>query len=401
VQTLHGVPVAWSAGTQGRVRAPVILVDAQSPEDLAARYAGTLRDKFVVCLCSISQQRMAAGDLPAPSDLPPFRLPLDSLVGPRVFDLEVIAQDSAREAERRRQIFAQFRPLQRLSQAVGRLALQEGAAGWLSASGYGYGLIEHYGDPAADARGLVDVTVMPEQWGQIVRNLRREIPVEVELEVENRFYSDDLNAHNTFGELRGQELPDEYVVIGAHLDSWHSGTGATDNAAGASVVLEAMRILQTLNVPLRRTIRVALWSGEEQGLLGSAGWLAQNEAMHLRISAYLNIDYGTGRIRGIDTGGSDAARSVFEQILWPFRDLGVVGVRDANLGGGSDDSSFTAAGIPAFSFIQDPLGYWDLTHHLSVDTFERLALDDLKQAAVVIAATAYHLATRDEPMPRE
>jgi Zn-dependent M28 family amino/carboxypeptidase len=189
-------------------------------------------------------------------------------------------------------------------------------------------------------------------------------------------------------------------MLGAHLDSWHMGGGATDNAAGTVVMMEAMRILKTLGVQPRRTIRIALWSGEEQGLLGSRGWVANNPDLHDQISAYVNVDNGTGRVRGIWNQSNPAATPVFEQILWPFRDLGVVAVRDGNTGG-TDHLAFDRVGIPGFNFIQDPIEYGINTHHTELDTFDHLVLEDLKQAAVVVASTVYHLANRNEMMPRK
>jgi Zn-dependent M28 family amino/carboxypeptidase len=155
-----------------------------------------------------------------------------------------------------------------------------------------------------------------------------------------------------------------------------------------------------LGVQPRRTIRIALWSGEEQGLLGSRGWVANNPDLHDQISAYVNVDNGTGRVRGIWNQSNPAATPVFEQILWPFRDLGVVAVRDGNTGG-TDHLAFDRVGIPGFNFIQDPIEYGINTHHTELDTFDHLVLEDLKQAAVVVASTVYHLANRDEMMPRK
>jgi Zn-dependent M28 family amino/carboxypeptidase len=189
-------------------------------------------------------------------------------------------------------------------------------------------------------------------------------------------------------------------MLGAHLDSWHSGTGATDNAAGSIVMMEAMRILKTLGVQPRRTIRIALWSGEEQGLLGSRAWVRNHPELHDRISAYVNVDNGTGRLRGIWNQSNEHVTPIFEQLLAPFRDIGVVAVRHGNTGG-TDHLAFDGAGIPGFNFIQDPIEYGIRTHHSNVDTFDELMLDDLKQAAVIVASTVYHLAMRDSMMPRK
>jgi Zn-dependent M28 family amino/carboxypeptidase len=244
------------------------------------------------------------------------------------------------------------------------------------------------------------VALSREQYNQIVRNAEAGIPVELEVMVQNRFFDDDFQQYNTLAEIPGSDKANEFVMIGAHLDSWHMGAGATDNGAGSVIMMEAMRILQALDVQPRRTIRIALWSGEEQGLLGSRAWVANNEGLHDNISAYLNVDNGTGRLRGIWNQSNDQATGVFEQILWPFRDLGVVAVRDGDTGG-TDHLAFDAAGIPGFNFIQDPIEYGINTHHTELDTFDHLVIEDLMQAAVVVASTAYHLAMREEMMPRK
>jgi Zn-dependent M28 family amino/carboxypeptidase len=173
-----------------------------------------------------------------------------------------------------------------------------------------------------------------------------------------------------------------------------------DDAAGTVVMMEAMRILKTLGLEPRRTVRIGLWSAEEQGLLGSRNWVENHPELHAKISAYVNVDNGTGKVRGIWDQSNDAVIPVFEQILWPFRDLGVVAVRHGNTGG-TDHLAFDAAGIPGFNFIQDPIEYGIRIHHTDVDTYDNLVLDDLKQAAVVVAFTVWQLANRDEMMPRK
>ena len=232
------------------------------------------------------------------------------------------------------------------------------------------------------------------------RNVMAGIPVRVEIDVRNRFLDEDLNAYNTLADIPGTDVANEYVMLGAHLDSWHSGTGATDNGAGSIVMMEAMRILKALDLKPRRTIRIALWSGEEQGLLGSAAWLDNHQDLWPKISAYVNVDNGTGRVRGIWTQSNAAAAPIFEQFLWPFADLGVIAVWNDDTRG-TDHLSFDRRGIPGFNFIQDPIEYGTRTHHTFADTYERFVIDDLKQAAVVVAATVYHLAVRDEMMPRK
>jgi carboxypeptidase Q len=279
----------------------------------------------------------------------------------------------------------------------------EGAAGILSPSSRTYGILRVWGGSGRDPENDIpapELVVAHEQYGQIYRNLERGIAVQLEIEVVNEFYEDDLQAYNTMGDIPGSDLADQYVMLGGHLDSWYPGTGATDNVAGCVVMMEALRILKALDLEPRRTIRIALWSGEEQGLLGSRYWLQSHEDLWPKISAYVNVDNGTGRIRGVWDQMNEAAIPVFEQTLWPFRDLGVVAVRHGNTGG-TDHLSFDRVGIPGFNFIQDPIEYSTRTHHTFADRYERLVIDDLKQAAVVVAATVYHLAMRDEMMPRK
>ena len=300
-------------------------------------------------------------------------------------------------------MFARMRAQRALQQTAREMAEAEGAYAFLRISSRDDGVIRggSAGSRAAgDPEGLPHVALSREQYNQIYRNVTAGVPVELEMMVENRFFEDDLQAYNTLADIPGTDMADELVMLGAHLDSWHMGGGATDNAAGSVVMMEAVRILKTLGLESRRTIRIALWSGEEQGLLGSRYWVQNHPELHDRISAYVNVDNGTGRIRGIWDQSNERAIPVFEQILWPFRDLGVVAVKHGNTGG-TDHLSFDREGIPGFNFIQDPIEYGINTHHAELDTYDHLVLDDLKQAAVVVAATVYHLAMRDEMMPRK
>jgi hypothetical protein len=273
--------------------------------------------------------------------------------------------------------------------AVMRFLAEEDIAAYLQPSGWQYSVLRVSSMPGAGRRPdggdpMPGLTVSHEQYGEIYRNVKAGVPVEIEARVTNRFLGDDLQAYNSLGEIRGGDLADEVVMLGAHLDSWHSGTGATDNAAGSAVMMEAMRILQTLGVRPRRTIRIALWSGEEQGLLGSRNWVSNHEAELDRISVYVNVDNGTGRIRGIYDQGNTAAAAIFEQILSPMRDLGVATVRHQEVGG-TDHLAFDRAGVPGFNFAQDPIEYSVRTHHSNIDTYDHLVIDDLKQAATIVA----------------
>jgi len=267
-----------------------------------------------------------------------------------------------------------------------------------------------------------------EHWTRIARLLQQKKDVSLELNVTNTFYDDDPMQYDTIAEIPGTDKKDEVVMLGAHLDSWHSGTGATDNGAGTIVMMEAVRILKALDIKPRRTIRIGLWSGEEEGLLGSQGYvehhfgsrppmdqpgmkgeptLLRREAGDVtvkpeqaKVSAYFNVDNGTGKIRGIHLQENEAVAPIFDAWMKPFKDLGMTTLTMRNTGG-TDHLSFDAVGIPGFQFIQDPLEYETRTHHSNMDVYDRLQPDDLKQAAVIVAAFVYDAATRDQMLPRK
>jgi hypothetical protein len=392
VQPLHGQPMAWTGSTDGLVRGLAVIARIEDEAELP-NLEGRLAGAFVL--------------IDAPQEVEPEfehqdrRTSLEELLG--------AGGDSPSDRytnmtpEERQALHDRFRAERALADAVSQLAEAEGAHAVLRISSREDGVIR---GGAAGSRefgageGLAHVALSREQYNQIYRNVEAGVPVELELMVQNRFFEDDRQQYNTLAEMPGTDKGDEIVMIGAHLDSWHMGGGATDNGAGSVIMMEAMRILKTLDVQPRRTIRIALWSGEEQGLLGSRAWVANNPELHGRISAYLNVDNGTGRLRGIWDQSNAKAIPVFEQILWPFRDLGVVAVRHGDTGG-TDHLAFDDVGIPGFNFIQDPIEYGINTHHTELDTFDHLVIDDLKQAAVVVASTAYHLANREEMMPRK
>jgi hypothetical protein len=251
--------------------------------------------------------------------------------------------------------------------------------------------------------------VTEEQYSRIQRLLAKKVPVTVSLDVKAKYSDRDVDAHNIIAEIPGQKKPDEVVMIGAHFDSWHSGTGATDNGAGSAVMLEVMRILKKLNLPMDRTVRIGLWSGEEQGLFGSRAYVKQHFAdtntgevkpEQAKFDAYLNLDNGSGKIRGIYLEGNDAIRPLFEHWLGPFRDMGVSTITLKHTGG-TDHLSFDDAGLPAFQFIQDPLDYGTVAHHSDMDTYPHAVEEDLMQASAVIATLVYDIANRDEMVPRK
>jgi carboxypeptidase Q len=280
----------------------------------------------------------------------------------------------------------------------------------------------------ANVKGIPAQMVLSiEQYNRLARIIQAGEKVRMKVNITGQFYSDDLNAYNTIAEIPGTDKADELVMIGGHMDSWHSGTGATDNGAGVASAMEAVRILQTLGLKPRRTIRIGLWSGEEQGLFGSLAYVNKHfgepvndnkDAAFMRmvqggmaakiargpeydkLSAYYNLDNGTGKIRGIYLQGNEALRPIFRQWLQPFRDLGAETVSASNTGG-TDHLSFDAIGLPGFQFIQDEIEYDSRTHHSNQDVFDRIQEEDLKQAATIMAAFLYNTAMRDEKLPRK
>ncbi len=229
------------------------------------------------------------------------------------------------------------------------------------------------------------------------------------MDIENRFFDQDLDAFNIVGELPGTDKADELVMLGAHFDSWHTGTGATDNAAGSAVMLEAIRILKATGVKLRRTVRIGLWGGEEEGLLGSKAYVKSHfgdpETMqlkpeHAKFAGYFNVDNGTGAIRGVYLQGNEAVAPVFQAWMEPLRNLGMTTLAIRNTGG-TDHLSFDAVGLPGFQFIQDEVEYNSRTHHSNMDVYERIQDEDMMRNAVIVATFVYHAANRDELLPRK
>jgi hypothetical protein len=269
------------------------------------------------------------------------------------------------------------------------------------------------GSRGADAgTGVPSVTLAVEHYNRLVRVLERGVPVKVELNIEVKFHDETTaNGFNIVAEIPGVDpvVKDEIVLLGAHFDSVAAGTGATDNATGCAAVMEAVRILQTIGVKPRRTIRIGLWGGEEQGLLGSRAYVREHfgdvttmqlKPAHAKLSAYFNSDNGTGRIRGVWLQGNLAVRPIFEQWIAPLHDLGVVALGPRPVTS-TDHVSFDAIGLPAFQFMVDRLEYNSRTHHSNMDVYDRVQRDDMVQHATVIAVFAYNAAMRDERLPRK
>lgn len=415
---IHALPKAWTPGTNGPVEGEVVIAAFKDMADIE-KQRGKLRGKIVL----VDDARAYK-----PSDKTDFRRYTEAELG----ELQTfpIAEDADPAAQEKR--MAEFRKRQELGKALNKFLAEEGVLAMLSISSRDDGIVRVMGGSgrkAADPAGVTDLVVSAEHYNQLVRAVQRKQDVRMRIDVDSRFTSDaDLPATNVFAELPGSGKAGEVVMIGAHLDSWHGGTGATDNGAGVVVMMEAMRILKAIGVKPKRTIRLALWGGEEQGLNGSAGYVArhladypeptdpeqkalprafqrgtgplQRRADYGRFSTYFNFDNGTGRIRGIYAQENFAAMPIFKAWLEPFSDLGATIVSTRNTGS-TDHISFDRVGLPGFQFVQDPADYSSHTHHTELDTYDHAVPEDLKQAAAVIASFAYHAAMRDQPLPRK
>jgi Iap family predicted aminopeptidase len=263
-------------------------------------------------------------------------------------------------------------------------------------------------DPKGPAQPA-QVTLTVEHYGRIWRTLEKKIPVTLNMDIANTFYDADQNAFNVVAELPGTDKADEVVMIGGHFDSWHTGTGATDNAAGSAVMMEAMRLLKVSGVKLRRTVRIGLWGGEEEGLLGSKEYIKAHygdpatlvlKPEHAKLAGYFNVDNGTGLIRGVYLQGNEATAPIFQQWMEPFKNMGMTTVTIRNTGG-TDHLSYDAVGLPGFQFIQDEVEYDSRTHHSNMDTYERVQANDMMRNAVIVASFVMNAANRDDKLPRK
>jgi hypothetical protein len=281
-------------------------------------------------------------------------------------------------------------------------------------------------DPKAEAKMIPQITVAIEHYNRLIRMIQQGEKLKMTVDLQVEYQDQDNMGYNTVAEIPGTDLKDEIVMLGGHLDSWHSGTGATDNAAGCAVTMEAVRIIQALGLKPRRTIRIALWSGEEQGLLGSRAYVEQHFGKlegggglfggggggnatppklttlpdYEKFSGYFNLDNGTGKIRGVYLQGNNGVRDLFAQWLMPFRDMGASTITISNTGG-TDHQAFDRIGLPGFQFIQDEIEYDTLTHHSNQDVYDRIQADDMKQSAIIIAAFVYNTAMMDQRLPRK
>jgi carboxypeptidase Q len=397
---------AWTPGTGGPVTADAVFVPITKEEDFA-KYKGQLKGKFVLTA--------AIPESPERFDPQAHRYTDAELAD---LATQPVAAAQAGQEDR----IAQFRAQREFQLKVQKFLVEEGVAAWIepSRSDDGTVFVQQGGgrdkekDPPAPCR----IAVANENYGRIVRTLEKKVPVSMLVDIENKFYDDDLNSFNIIGEIPGSDKAkaDEVVMLGGHFDSWQSGTGATDNGAGSAVMLEAIRILKATGLKMRRTVRIGLWTGEEQGLLGSAAYIKQHFGdpsvedpsthliktlpEHAKLDAYYNIDNGTGKIRGVYLQGNEMVAPLFNAWMVPFHDLGMTTLTIRNTGG-TDHLSYDAVGLPGFQFIQDPMDYDTRTHHSNMDVYERIQEPDMKQMAVIVASFVYLTANRDEMIQRK
>jgi carboxypeptidase Q len=392
---LLAYPKAWTPGTNGPITAEAMYAKIEKEEDFGG-YRGKLKGKFVMTA------PMRAVD--AHFDAQAHRFTDQELAD---LSQPPSNQPAADQASRER-LIAQ----RQLNLKILKFLTEEDVAAWLEPSPHDGGTITVMdGGPRDPKEPLVvpRVAVAIEHYGRIFRTLEKNIPVTLKINIVNKFYDDNLDSFNLIAEIPGADKADEVVMLGAHFDSWNSGTGATDNAAGSAVMMEAMRILKASDLRTRRTIRLALWTGEEEGLLGSRAYVkehfADRQSMqlksdHAKLSAYFNADNGTGKIRGIYLQGNEAVQPVFEKWMEPFKSAGMTALPIRGVGG-TDHLSFDEIGLPGFQFIQDPIEYETRTHHTNMDVYERLQEADLKQMAVIVASFVYMTANAEQELPRK
>jgi len=441
---IPGTPTAWTPGTSGLVKGDAILVTETSQGDLQ-KYAGKLKGRWVLT--------QAAPDVPALWTAPATRNTTEALERLQLAtapasEFGVTTSGAGRGGGQGGpgggrqgtpgggQAQAGTSPF-----SCSDFFRAEGVLGTLSTAARGHGVYTISGDRRCDPASTLPAVVIPaEQYGRMARMLAKNLPVTIEADIKNT-YNPNPVMFNVVGEIPGTDKADELVMLGAHFDSWHASTGATDNAAGSAAMLEAMRILKQSGVRLRRTVRIGLWTGEEQGLIGSSQYVGVHFASrgrapatpanaaaanpfagqcgggggggrgaaqgalelkpdHAKLAGYFNIDNGTGAIRGVYLQGNDAVAPIFREWIEPFRSLGMSYLTIRNTGG-TDHQSFDRVGLPGFQFIQDEVEYGTMTHHTNLDSYERLQPGDMTKNATIAAAFAYLAANRDEQLPRK
>jgi hypothetical protein len=417
-QPLHALPKAWTPGTDGPVEGEAVVVTVKKREDLD-KYKGTLAGKVLLLSEAREYVRGEKADSHRHDDA--------GLAELQAFSVPKDEKDSrARRAK-------EYTERTELARATNEFFVAEGALAALSISGWDNGIIRVGGGgsrKAGESAGIPELAMAAEHYNPLVRAVERGDTVTLRVNVAARFTDDsDQPGYNTLAEIPGRGgKAAEIVMLGAHMDSWHTGTGAADNAAGVAVMMEAMRILKAVGARPDRTIRVALWSGEEQGLVGSQDYVARHFAAYPepaepaqkalpaslreptgplrktrdyeRFSVYFNMDNGSGRFRGIYAQENLAAAPIFEEWMKPWNDVGATIVTQRNTGS-TDHVSFDRVGIPGFQFVQDQLDYFSHVHHTHLDVQDHAVADDLKQASAIVASFVYNAAQRPGKLPRK
>ena len=396
-----GYPKAWTPGTNGPVEADVVRVDLATADDLK-KASGTLKGKVVITAPARDVALLWEGVARRFTD--------EELAGMRGQQISTGGRGGRGGGRGGALVPGAVSTADRLAFLAkeGAIAIFEPSSAARSDNG---SIIMGAGLPGrnADAPPAVPQIVLAvEHYNRISRILEKHVPVRVALNVQNKFY-DDVNTFNVMAELPGTDKKNEVVMLGAHFDSWHAGTGTVDNAAGSAVMMEAMRILKATGLPLRRTVRLGLWTGEEQGLIGSRMYVTEmfgdratmkTTKAHETFAGYFNMDNGSGAIRGVYLQGNEAVAPIFEAWMKPLENLGMNTLTIRNTGG-TDHGSFDAIGLPGWQFIQDPLDYGTRSHHTNWDVYERAIPEDLMKNAVIIASFVYHAANRDQLLPRK
>jgi len=402
------IPKAWTPGTCGAITGDVVVINKADTIIDLDKYKGTLKGKIVMMDASTPLTPNFKADAARYADTTLENMTKSTPGGRRRGNFG--GRPGGGPGDR----MAALRKAQALRAQINAFFMTEGVALVLSQARGTDGTVftTNGASYAEDAKPVLpELETSGEDFLRIQRLVKAGQKVQMEADIKTQFFTDDLQGYDVVAEIPGtdKKLKSEVVMIGGHLDSWHGATGATDNAAGSAVMMEAMRILKSINFKPKRTIRIALWSSEEQGLFGSKYYVQNHfgdpatmvlKPEQEKVSAYYNLDNGTGKIRGIYLQGDTAAGPIFQKWLEPFKDLEASTVTISNTGG-TDHQSFDAIGIPGFQFIQDSMDYMTRTHHSNQDTYDRLVEDDLKQAATIVASFVYNTSQRPEKIPRK
>jgi hypothetical protein len=404
-KAIQNYPKAWTGGTKGLKNAEIVAVVLKDSAGLE-QYRGTLKGKIIIIDKLEAYKQSFKADAVRFTDEEVEKMANAAPMQPR-------GQGATPDTAMMRRMQA-MRGSGNVLNILKAMAISEGAVAMLTSSPrFHDGTIFSQGGggyKGTDPENFLDIAIGIEDYNTILRLVKAGTAVKLDADVKTKFYNKDLQGYNVIAEIPGTDpvLKDEIVMIGAHLDSWHTGTGATDNASGSAVMMEALRILKTVGINNKRTIRIGLWGGEEEGLLGSRGYVKKTFAdpatmqllpSHEKFSSYFNIDNGTGKVRGIYLQNNAACKEIFEQWFAPLKDITNGTITISNTGG-TDHQSFDGVGLPGFQFIQDPIEYDTRTHHSNMDVLDHVSEDDLKQIATIVATFVFDAAQRDQKLPR-